>query len=75
MLAMCLIAVTASGAMAQYQADDFHACALDPAWTFVNAGDAGAAVGITDGTIRLSVGLEDPADLVDDLAAALAALR
>ncbi len=34
--------------------------------------EARAAVGITDGTIRLSVGLEDPADLVDDLAAALA---
>ncbi len=32
---------------------------------------ARAAVGITDGTIRLSVGLEDPADLVEDLAAAL----
>ncbi|MBK7770521.1 MAG: hypothetical protein IPI48_08310 [bacterium] len=60
MLAMCLIAVTASGAMAQYQADDFHACALDPAWTFVNAGDAGAAVGITgaytdDAHLALSV--------------------
>jgi O-succinylhomoserine sulfhydrylase len=37
--------------------------------------EARAAVGITDGTIRLSVGLEDPADLVDDLAAALASLR
>ncbi|MBK6301614.1 MAG: O-succinylhomoserine sulfhydrylase [Actinomycetales bacterium] len=33
--------------------------------------EARAAVGITDGTIRLSVGLEDPADLIDDLAAAL----
>ncbi|MGV1008980.1 MAG: O-succinylhomoserine sulfhydrylase [Dermatophilaceae bacterium] len=32
---------------------------------------ARAAVGITDGTIRLSVGLEDPADLIDDLARAL----
>jgi O-succinylhomoserine sulfhydrylase len=32
---------------------------------------ARAAVGITDGTIRISVGLEDPADLVDDLTAAL----
>ena len=29
------------------------------------------AVGISDGTIRISVGLEDPADLVDDLARAL----
>jgi len=36
--------------------------------------EARAAVGITDGTIRLSVGLEDPADLIDDLAAALDAL-
>jgi O-succinylhomoserine sulfhydrylase len=35
---------------------------------------ARAAVGITDGTIRLSVGLEDPADLVEDLEAALASL-
>ena len=30
-----------------------------------------AAVGITDGTIRLSVGLEDPADLIEDLRLAL----
>lgn len=30
-----------------------------------------AAVGITDGTIRLSIGLEDPADLVEDLDRAL----
>jgi O-succinylhomoserine sulfhydrylase len=34
--------------------------------------EAREAVGITDGTIRLSVGLEDPADLIEDLAAALA---
>jgi O-succinylhomoserine sulfhydrylase len=33
-----------------------------------------AKLGITDGTIRLSVGLEDVADLVDDLAAALDSL-
>jgi O-acetylhomoserine (thiol)-lyase len=26
-----------------------------------------AASGITEGTIRLSIGLEDPADLMDDL--------
>ena len=32
-----------------------------------------AAAGITQGTIRLSIGLEDPADLVDDLARALKA--
>lgn len=31
-----------------------------------------AAVGITDGVVRLSVGLEDPQDLLDDLAQALA---
>ncbi len=31
---------------------------------------ARAAIGITDGTIRLSVGLEDPRDLIDDLAQA-----
>lgn len=30
-----------------------------------------AATGITQGTIRLSIGLEDPADLIDDLARAL----
>jgi O-succinylhomoserine sulfhydrylase len=28
-------------------------------------------VGITDGTIRISVGLEDPADLLEDVTAAL----
>ncbi|WP_286168253.1 O-succinylhomoserine sulfhydrylase [Phycicoccus sp. SLBN-51] len=33
--------------------------------------EARAAVGITDGTIRISVGLEDPADLVEDLTTAL----
>lgn len=31
-------------------------------------------IGITEGTLRLSVGLEDPADLVDDLTQALAQL-
>ena len=30
-----------------------------------------ARLGITDGTIRLSVGLEDVADLIEDLAEAL----
>jgi O-succinylhomoserine sulfhydrylase len=34
--------------------------------------EARAAVGITDGTVRISVGLEDPADLVDDVLRALA---
>ena len=33
--------------------------------------EARAAMGITDGVIRLSLGLEDPADLLDDLARAL----
>jgi O-succinylhomoserine sulfhydrylase len=33
--------------------------------------EARAAVGITDGTVRISIGLEDPADLVEDLTAAL----
>ncbi|HYZ63945.1 MAG TPA: O-succinylhomoserine sulfhydrylase [Acetobacteraceae bacterium] len=33
-----------------------------------------ARLGISDGVIRLSVGLEDPADLVDDLTQALAGL-
>jgi len=32
-----------------------------------------AAAGIRQGTIRLSIGLEDPADLLDDLARALKA--
>ncbi len=35
--------------------------------------EARQAVGITPGTIRISVGLEDPLDLIDDLDAALAA--
>ncbi|CAN7407413.1 O-succinylhomoserine sulfhydrylase [Knoellia sp. LjRoot47] len=34
--------------------------------------EARAAVGITDGTIRISVGLESPLDLVEDVEAALA---
>jgi O-succinylhomoserine sulfhydrylase len=33
-----------------------------------------AKLGITDGVIRLSVGLEDPEDLKDDLAQALKGL-
>jgi O-acetylhomoserine (thiol)-lyase len=31
------------------------------------------AAGITEGTMRLSIGLEDPADLIDDLASGLRA--
>ena len=38
------------------------------------APEARAAVGITDGTVRISVGLEDSQDLVEDLTAALDAL-
>jgi O-succinylhomoserine sulfhydrylase len=36
--------------------------------------EARAAVGITDGTIRISVGLEDPLDLVEDVVTALGQL-
>ena len=36
--------------------------------------EARAAVGITDGTIRISVGLEDPLDIVEDVVTALARL-
>src|SRR3954452_4345473 len=36
--------------------------------------DERARLGISDGVIRLSVGLEDPADLIDDLQQALAGL-
>jgi O-succinylhomoserine sulfhydrylase len=36
--------------------------------------DARAALGVTDGMLRLSVGLEDPADLCEDLAQALVAV-
>jgi O-succinylhomoserine sulfhydrylase len=36
--------------------------------------EARAAVGITDGTVRISVGLEDPQDLVEDLHRGLDAL-
>ena len=33
--------------------------------------DALRQAGITEGTVRLSVGLEDPDDLIDDLSRAL----
>jgi O-succinylhomoserine sulfhydrylase len=36
--------------------------------------DERARLGITDGTVRLSVGLEDPRDLIDDLAQSLDAI-
>ena len=34
-----------------------------------------AAAGIAEGTIRLSIGLEDPDDLIDDLKRALKAAQ
>ena len=37
--------------------------------------EARAAVGITDGVIRVSVGLEDVEDLLEDLTAALGSIR
>ncbi|NOX31245.1 MAG: O-succinylhomoserine sulfhydrylase [Actinobacteria bacterium] len=37
--------------------------------------DLRAELGITDGMVRLSVGLEDPADIIDDLCQALAVLE
>ncbi len=37
--------------------------------------EARAAAGISEGTLRLSVGLEDPADLIEDIHAALDALQ
>ncbi|MCR9137749.1 MAG: O-succinylhomoserine sulfhydrylase [Alphaproteobacteria bacterium] len=39
------------------------------------AEDARAELGITDGTVRLSAGLEDVNDLIEDLGAAFAAIR
>ena len=36
--------------------------------------DRRAAIGITDGLVRLSVGIEDRDDLVEDLEQALAAI-
>ena len=46
---------------------------IPPASTtpFRMTGDALAGAGITQGTIRLSIGLEDPDDLIDDLKRAL----
>ncbi len=52
---------------------DARSLVIHPASTthFRVPDDELAAAGITQGTIRLSVGLEDPADLLDDLAQAL----
>jgi O-succinylhomoserine sulfhydrylase len=55
---------------------DSKSLATHPATTtHMRIGEAERArLGITDGVIRLSVGLEDPRDLIDDLAQALAAI-
>ncbi len=52
---------------------DAKSLVIHPASTTHHRMDADAlhAAGITEGTIRLSVGLEDPQDLVDDLARAI----
>ncbi|MGZ5194029.1 MAG: O-acetylhomoserine aminocarboxypropyltransferase [Ramlibacter sp.] len=54
---------------------DCRSLVIHPASTthFRMTDDALAAGGITQGTIRLSIGLEDPADLIDDLKRALKA--
>jgi O-acetylhomoserine (thiol)-lyase len=54
---------------------DCRSLVIHPASTthFRMTDEALAAGGITQGTIRLSIGLEDPADLVDDLKRALKA--
>jgi O-succinylhomoserine sulfhydrylase len=56
---------------------DARSLAVHPATTTHHRIGPGAraAAGITDGTIRLSVGLEDVEDLRDDLARALSTLR
>ena len=52
---------------------DCRSLVIHPASTthFRMTDEALAAAGITQGTIRLSIGLEDPADLIDDLKRAL----
>jgi O-acetylhomoserine (thiol)-lyase len=52
---------------------DAKSLVIHPASTTHHRMDAEAlrAAGITEGTIRLSVGLEDPQDLIDDLARAI----
>ncbi len=54
---------------------DCRSLVIHPASTthFRMSDEALAAAGIGQGTIRLSIGLEDPADLVDDLKRALRA--
>ena len=52
---------------------DAKSLVIHPASTthFRMSADDLARAGITEGTIRLSIGLEDPADLIDDLSRAL----
>ena len=52
---------------------DCRSLVIHPASTthFRMSDDALSTAGITQGTIRLSIGLEDPADLIDDLKRAL----
>jgi O-acetylhomoserine (thiol)-lyase len=54
---------------------DCRSLVIHPASTthFRMSDEALAAAGITQGTIRLSIGLEDPDDLIDDLKRALKA--
>ena len=54
---------------------DCRSLVIHPASTthFRLSDDALAGAGITQGTIRLSIGLEDPDDLIDDLKRALKA--
>ena len=54
---------------------DCRSLVIHPASTthFRMSDDALAAAGITQGTIRLSIGLEDADDLIDDLKRALKA--
>jgi O-acetylhomoserine (thiol)-lyase len=54
---------------------DCRSLVIHPASTthFRMTDEALAGAGITQGTIRLSIGLEDPADLIDDLKRALKA--
>ena len=54
---------------------DAKSLVIHPASTTHHRMDTAAleAAGITEGTIRLSIGLEDPDDLIEDLARAIAA--
>jgi O-acetylhomoserine (thiol)-lyase len=54
---------------------DAKSLVIHPASTTHHRMDAKAleAAGITEGTVRLSIGLEDPVDLMDDLSQAIKA--